>query len=417
MGTCETNLLKYGSVDPPSSNGSVFEQSASPEEVAESIMIIENLTEGEEIDEELMDSINFPKCGVDQLSERDVIDFTTIGRKWSQRHLTYFVTRYSEKLTQEEVDQIIKDAFQVWADVSSLTFSEANQESAANVQIHFQGGSHGDPFPFDGSGGILAHAYPPTVGKCHIDDDENWTTPDKTTGYSILQTMIHELGHVLGLGHSPEPGAVMGRFYRYGAEYRSPSLSEDDITGIQHLYEPPMVETVKPPPPPGACIGTIDAVFYDVHSEQTILFRGSYVWSLEASVSDVTEITSTYDFLSTGVDASFYNPNNQKTFIFKNCYVYRYDDRSFQKRSTTSQTFSSLPCQVDAAVYSESDQLTFVFKNRWVYAYSGKIFFGRIRISSLPWTNIPEDLYSGIDAVADVIKENSVYFFKGDHYY
>ncbi|PIK50805.1 putative collagenase 3-like [Apostichopus japonicus] len=129
------------------------------------MMIIENLTEGEEIDEELMDSINFPKCGVDQLSEREVIDFTTIGRKWSQRHLTYIVTRYSDKFTHEEVDQIIKDAFQPIKECRKRTDTLPR-------------GSHGDPFPFDGSGGILAHAYPPTVGKCHIDDDENWTTPE-----------------------------------------------------------------------------------------------------------------------------------------------------------------------------------------------------------------------------------------------
>lgn len=52
----------------------------------------------------------------------------------------------------------------------------------------------------------------------------------------LLQVAAHEFGHVLGLQHSLEPGAVMSPFY---SESYPPQLSEDDVRGIQYLYGPP----------------------------------------------------------------------------------------------------------------------------------------------------------------------------------
>ena len=97
-------------------------------------------------------------------------------------------------------------------------------------------GNHGDPYPFDGPGGVLAHAfYPappnsePIAGDLHFDEDENWSL---TGNIHMFTVALHEAGHSLGLGHSDVTGAVMYAFYGGPVS----GLEADDIAGIRALY-------------------------------------------------------------------------------------------------------------------------------------------------------------------------------------
>lgn len=97
------------------------------------------------------------------------------------------------------------------------------------------------PYPFDGPGGVVAHAYFPSAGKLHFDDDEQFTEfGKKVTGWwwnrrqstGLLYTAVHEIGHVLGLKHSDVQEAVMWPLAKSG----TPVLHQDDIDGIRSLY-------------------------------------------------------------------------------------------------------------------------------------------------------------------------------------
>ena len=85
------------------------------------------------------------------------------------------------KITNEQVDQTMETALKMWSDISSLGFERvASDTPKIDIDITFEVKAHGDDDPFDGKGGVLAHAYFPRYGgDMHVDDEESWTLNTK----------------------------------------------------------------------------------------------------------------------------------------------------------------------------------------------------------------------------------------------
>jgi hypothetical protein len=67
-----------------------------------------------------------------------------------------------------------------------------------------------------------------------FDASRKWTLDEEAIAIDFQSVALHELGHVLGLGHTAQSNAVMYGIYAPGALKRQ--LEADDLAGLYQLY-------------------------------------------------------------------------------------------------------------------------------------------------------------------------------------
>lgn len=147
-------------------------------------------------------------------------------------------------------------ALSEWAKHISVRFTPgSDSRGPRTLNIFFAQGAHGDAYPFDSAGRVLAHTFfpappnaEPIAGDAHFNAAGQWRIGSDIDLYTVA---LHEAGHALGLGHADDPQSIMYPYYRRGR-----SLSPGDVVAVQQLYgapsEPPAGGSPPPSPPPAS---------------------------------------------------------------------------------------------------------------------------------------------------------------------
>ncbi|KAL1190598.1 Metalloendoproteinase 4-MMP [Cardamine amara subsp. amara] len=150
---------------------------------------------------------------------------------FSQENLTPYVT-------PTDIRRVFRRAFGKWASVIPVSFIETEDYVIADIKIGFFTGDHGDGEPFDGVLGVLAHTFSPGNGRLHLDKAETWAVDfdeeKSTVAVDLESVAVHEIGHVLGLGHSSVKDAAM--YPTLKPRSKKVNLNMDDVVGVQSLY-------------------------------------------------------------------------------------------------------------------------------------------------------------------------------------
>ncbi|MDX1558769.1 MAG: matrixin family metalloprotease [Marinobacter sp.] len=140
-----------------------------------------------------------------------------------------------QDLSFEILERETAAAFRVWERAADLSFHRVADARDADIVLGAQGQPRRRAF--------ANVAYAPGENKgvraisqslvC-LNPEQKWKVGfggDKEV-YDIRYTLIHEIGHAIGLDHPGPSGQVMG--FRYTEDF--PGLQPGDLLGIRHLY-------------------------------------------------------------------------------------------------------------------------------------------------------------------------------------
>ncbi|XP_007894760.1 matrix metalloproteinase-28 [Callorhinchus milii] len=447
----EAFLEKYGYLEPGSHRGL---NSAEVREAVREFQWISHLPVSGALDENTVRRMAEPRCGVKDTGSRGIWGehvkavlfgqsnkpkrikrYSPQGEKWYRHHLTYKIINWPRYLEPGRVRAAVKTAFELWSNVSSLSFGEAPAGAPADIRLAFYQGEHNDGIgnAFDGPGGALAHAFFPRRGEAHFDNDERWSLY-RGKGRNLFIVTAHEIGHTLGLEHSPVRNALMSPFYKkLGRDFL---LSWDDMMAIQKLYGKPfrasavqlpmellpsfqeLEEHSHPGVPSGTpsyCRTQFDTLTMDLN-ENIYIFRGGDYWvvSKVGSVRGPLSLREGWPGLPTTIEAAAVSEREGKFYFFRGGRCWRYRGAELEEGFPVRVSAMGLPRHPDAAFYFQPLGHLVVFKRSRYYVLNEET----LRVEQYyprplrDWKGIPV----GINGVF-TWSERWTYFIKDDAFW
>ena len=183
-----------------------------------------------------------------------------VRQRWAEKEVTYVIDRTgSDDMPAATSAAILRESFAVWSDVdgSSLRLIDGGTTNdiapvstdGRNLVIFDETGAWLNPPPGTGVIAVtrLESNFDGTITDADIifnGRDFTFTNGVSGTAINLKDVAVHEVGHLIGLDHTPLQGSAatrptMNPFYTGDGPGEASSLEPDDEAGISYLYPVP----------------------------------------------------------------------------------------------------------------------------------------------------------------------------------
>lgn len=182
---------------------------------------------------------------------------------WPSSCISYAMNKLgTQDLDPDDTRAVIRMTFQAWTDVpcddkggvASMAFQERDPVSCKKSEYNKSGPNvnvvlfQDDDWKYRGIDGTLAKTsvtYNDETGEIYDADIEvnaanntvTITDDPKKIEYDLQAILTHEVGHFIGIAHSPDPAAVMYASYSPGSIAQR-TLTPDDVSAVCTIYPP-----------------------------------------------------------------------------------------------------------------------------------------------------------------------------------
>src|SRR5438445_6437344 len=154
--------------------------------------------------------------------------------KWNKKLITYAIGRESRDIAENKPEAIgLNISIESWREEIPLEFRKVSVTQNPDVTVSFVDPLT-DPYMKSEPNNIMGYSgYPGTElqGVLMLNDGLNWNWDGSMFRYKFINTFIHELGHILGLPHTPNSTNIIYAIYNGMID-----LGADDISMAQEDY-------------------------------------------------------------------------------------------------------------------------------------------------------------------------------------
>ncbi|XP_078668282.1 matrix metalloproteinase-21-like isoform X2 [Branchiostoma floridae x Branchiostoma belcheri] len=338
---------------------------------------------------------------------------------------------YSSQLDADLQLAVIQQAFRMWSEVIPPLFRPDHVSHIEEVDVNLAFGRvrHlGCPNEFQEQ--EYAHAFD-EAAEVHINDQIQPYTVNRPDGISLLKVAVHEIGHILGLGHHEWANSVMQP--NYAPQPYNFEIGAEDRRAVQELGYGKCEERfdtvfdwVRPNRDEnGYMMGVIYNTFffsdgrywmYENSKGRTrygdpLLIRGGWQGIAARQIDGILHVWSrTWDVLFFFAGDSYWEYDSEQEQI------YTHDANGNPFPNLISYGFPGIPDNIDTVYYNRTAGYTYFFKDHLVYQYEverQRVSPGFPKEISEVFPGVPNNL----DAAYYSYTHQTTFFLKGFDYW